>query len=976
MTKQIILLVALLLVISAAHGQTTISIGKVTSSGAMPREVLVPVEAAAQMNNIKSITMQFSYNPDVITFNYNPKDEITGIKNFVLSDATLAVSSREGIISISWVTNTTGGVILPAGKLFDLDFTFLSGFSEVRFFAATIKDIQGKRQSLVLQHGSVSTSTDPAITLISPDGGEVVEVLSGPANITWTSVYISDVSIEYSTDNGTSWNVIIDSYPAINDSYSWTVPVTLNSTECKIKISDITPSSVKDESDNVFTINSTPLISVKTPNGGEALKVDGVKFIRWSFKNIYNVKLEYSTNASAGTPVWNIIAASVPASDTTYDWIIPNTISADCKIRISDVANPSTAFDLSDAVFSIHTNPVAVTIDHVVDARVKMIGKVVGAFFPWWKPGYNSWQLALAHNEYDWNDDDETDFTYDAKDTLVLIGTVPVRTGWLTSVRSFDLSLRYDPHVLAVDSITSAYEDLKKINYSYENGIMHFVWATTQPIDLHGKIFDIVYKYISMDKPVEWLKLEDWGMFGAGAIADINTPTAIIDPRNFSKLEIVSFSVKNSLNDYIDASSWTHGSLSISSLPAVRIIFPEHRDTLEVNDGTCNILWSSRLVDNVELSYSTDGSSWVSIINPVAASTGTYSWTLPDVNSSTCYLRISDPTNATVKDTIKLLTITNAKSLVLKSPVGGEVLKTGANKKITWLCRNIDNIKLEYNVDGSTEWKLIAENVPAKNLEYVWTIPLENSTQVNLRISDMSDAALYSITPAVFTINDSKTKITISNLTSPAGSIIIPVSSEILNSATYFQLSVNYDYAQMQLDSVSIIGCLTKTKGIFNFHDDNGKINIVWYSVAPLNLSGTLFKMYFKNYNGTPTAIYFDPSSEVKNIFNQVLDIEFVNGGLTDVEEQIVPIEFKLSQNYPNPFNPVTTIRYDIPQETNVLIVVSNVLGERVATLINENKKPGFHNVQWKADNYASGIYYYSIVTKEFIRTKKMLLLK
>jgi hypothetical protein len=94
-----------------------------------------------------------------------------------------------------------------------------------------------------------------------------------------------------------------------------------------------------------------------------------------------------------------------------------------------------------------------------------------------------------------------------------------------------------------------------------------------------------------------------------------------------------------------------------------------------------------------------------------------------------------------------------------------------------------------------------------------------------------------------------------------------------------------------------------------------------------------------------------------------------------------LPEEFSLSQNYPNPFNPATTIKYQIPKNKkrktiNVKLTVYDILGKEIATLVNENKTPGYYNVIFNADNLHSGIYYYRLTSGDFSLTKKMILLK
>jgi hypothetical protein len=90
----------------------------------------------------------------------------------------------------------------------------------------------------------------------------------------------------------------------------------------------------------------------------------------------------------------------------------------------------------------------------------------------------------------------------------------------------------------------------------------------------------------------------------------------------------------------------------------------------------------------------------------------------------------------------------------------------------------------------------------------------------------------------------------------------------------------------------------------------------------------------------------------------------------------IQPAEYNLSQNYPNPFNPTTVINYSIPKAGHVTIKVYNVLGKEVATLVNEEKPAGTYAVNFSAQHYSSGVYYYTISAGNFSATKKMILMK
>ncbi|MBT8380687.1 MAG: T9SS type A sorting domain-containing protein [Ignavibacteria bacterium] len=102
-------------------------------------------------------------------------------------------------------------------------------------------------------------------------------------------------------------------------------------------------------------------------------------------------------------------------------------------------------------------------------------------------------------------------------------------------------------------------------------------------------------------------------------------------------------------------------------------------------------------------------------------------------------------------------------------------------------------------------------------------------------------------------------------------------------------------------------------------------------------------------------------------------------GGLVSVEDNQSKFKINnyiLEQNYPNPFNPNTTIKYQIPELSFTTIKVYDVLGNEVATLINEELSAGEYENEFDATDLTSGIYFYQLLTGEFIQTKKMVLLK
>ena len=123
-----------------------------------------------------------------------------------------------------------------------------------------------------------------------------------------------------------------------------------------------------------------------------------------------------------------------------------------------------------------------------------------------------------------------------------------------------------------------------------------------------------------------------------------------------------------------------------------------------------------------------------------------------------------------------------------------------------------------------------------------------------------------------------------------------------------------------------------------------------------------------------------EASDEEYTVISQVG--EFVlNNTLLSINGEIIPVVFALHQNYPNPFNPVTSLRYDLPEDGLVNITIYDMMGRVVNTLINDSQNAGYKSIQWNATNdrnepISAGLYIYTIQAGEFRKTKKMVLLK
>ena len=95
-----------------------------------------------------------------------------------------------------------------------------------------------------------------------------------------------------------------------------------------------------------------------------------------------------------------------------------------------------------------------------------------------------------------------------------------------------------------------------------------------------------------------------------------------------------------------------------------------------------------------------------------------------------------------------------------------------------------------------------------------------------------------------------------------------------------------------------------------------------------------------------------------------------------DDDDDILPREFALHQNYPNPFNPQTTVTFVLPERASARLTVYNILGQTVASVLDEELVAGSHSVEIDGAGWPSGVYLYRFETDQYSETRKMLLLK
>jgi hypothetical protein len=223
---------------------------------------------------------------------------------------------------------------------------------------------------------------------------------------------------------------------------------------------------------------------------------------------------------------------------------------------------------------------------------------------------------------------------------------------------------------------------------------------------------------------------------------------------------------------------------------------------------------------------------------------------------------------------------------------------------------------------------------------------------------------------------------------SPGDTLEIPIrasfSSE--NAVISAQFEISYDQSLLIPLAVSIEGITLPQEAQWELQYNlaNDLITVAMAGGDSLVTAGVLVYLRFAVDEGA-SADQISPVHFDTLIFNEgeptgipqngSVTITAVDIKTTSVEADL-PTEIALLQNYPNPFNPVSTIRYDLPQASNVSLIVYDIMGREVARLMEGFMEPGYHEIQWDGSQAASDIYIARLTTPDYSKSIKMVLLK
>jgi uncharacterized protein (TIGR02145 family) len=768
-------------------------------------------------------------------------------------------------------------------------------------------------------------------------------------------------------------------------------------------------------------LKDTAGLLLQSPFGGENWQCGSTHKISWGgILEDKKIKIEYTTDNGN---TWLLIIDSTPAIDGEYKWIIPNTSSSKCQVKLTDMGD-LTSFSINDSLFSIHKDPCPVisTIEHgsKVYRTVDINGKC------WFQENLNIGVMVPGNKtpstngiieKYCYNNDTSNCTKYGGLYTYPEMqepGICP--TFWHIAL--------YDEFNYLMQKVSFDGNSLKK--------------------EGEGTEFGIGYNSSGFSALLGGLRNYDSTFAALGA--------STIFPYNYFRepilIDLYFIDGNTSATSFIDEFKVEVAGASrcvMDDVGPLSLKSPVGGEEWKVG-STQKIGWTFSNVINIRIDYSTNnGSDWINIIASTPSSAGCYNWTIPNSPSTNCKVKISsvnNPDTNSISNSFRIFQVpTNPCTGIPTVNYAGKTYNTIAIGDQCWLRENlnlgtmIDSLQNQTN-NGIIE-KYCYNNDSVKcdiyGGLYQWDEAMQYSTTEGAR--GICPTGWHIPTRNEFTAlktfvggNGNDLKEIGQGTGSGTGTNASGFSALLagsyhnsfngLSSGTIYWRSTLYDatYAypfqligsnssifgspdiriggnSIRCINDSLVSALPVELTSFTVIANDNNIKLDWKTATELNtFQFEIEKKFYNNSWIKITAIVASGNSNLPRNYSYI--DRNVNPGQYSYRLKIVDInssykystlvtteikshtKYELGNAYPNPFNPTTTIKYQVPINTLVTIKLFDALGREITSFVNEMKPAGSYEVTLNGINLSSGTYFYQMHAGNFIATKKISLIK
>jgi photosystem II stability/assembly factor-like uncharacterized protein len=555
----------------------------------------------------------------------------------------------------------------------------------------------------------------PFLGLYSPIGFEEWAINSSHL-IGWVQQYVDTINIEYSLNGGNTWNTVANNVPTSIGNYLWNLPSS-TSNNCFVRIYEAGNPSIADTTDVAFSITN-PSFVLLTPDGGEQIIAGFPYNISWN-GNLSNnfVDIAYSTNNGQS---WNPVANNI-FNLNSYPWILPNTPSNQCLVRVSDSATTAVS-DVSNAVFEI-LPPVP-----FIDLFEPFGGTIVSL---------NSLQN-ISYVTYNVNAVN-IDLSTDNGNTWTnIVNNHPAANGYyqwfvqgdtssFCKIRITDAAT--PSYFVSSDTVFVIDAPPPSIILNYPFGGETLAQGTVQMLTwVPTNILNVKLEF-SADNGATWSLI-------AVSLPAINLSYAWTVPFVFSNqcLVRISDAANGTVNDI-------SGLFNVSG-PYLNLIVPDGGESY-IGISTMLISWnSSGISGNLDIDISYDGgTTWNGLVTNIP-NTGYYLANVPQNATTTAKLKLKAVQSGLliVDESVGNFSINLPGPIVrVLAPNGGNYFGAGSSMDITWLSYQVNYVRIELSTDGGITYNLVNPFFPSSLGLYTYVIPVGIASP-NCRVKVMNAA--------------------------------------------------------------------------------------------------------------------------------------------------------------------------------------------------------------------------------------------